>query len=365
MDMMRTAPPDRNGLSRALRWVRLNLFSSITDTLLTLAGLALAALIAQPAISFLLTNAAGFWSNIEACRVSDGACWPFVMAKFDQLMTGQYPAGERWRCLAAMLLPPVSAWGAVRWRGKLGLPGGLAVTLFAIVGGFAILDGSALGLAEVPAQRWGGLTLTLMIAYFGIAVSLPLGVLLALARRSSWPVPRILAVCFIEFWRGVPLVTVLFMASVMLPLFLPQGVDLEKLTRALIAVALFASAYVAEIVRGGLRSIPQSQSEAAESLGLSYPQSLRLVVLPQALRNALPGLIGAFIGLLKDTTLVLVIGLFDFLGMVQLAATDPNWSAPTTAITGYVFAGAIFWMLCFALYRVGVAIEERVPLRQW
>jgi general L-amino acid transport system permease protein len=162
----------------------------------------------------------------------------------------------------------------------------------------------------------------------------------------------------IEFWRGVPLVTVLFMASVMLPLFLPEGVTVNKLARALIAIAVFASAYMAEVIRGGLQSVAASQYESAEGLGFTYAQTLRFVILPQALRNALPGIIGTFIGLLKDTTLVLIIGLFDFLGMIQLAAADPAWSSPSTAITGYAFAALVFWCLCFGISRVGAALER-------
>ncbi|KAI94210.1 amino acid ABC transporter permease [Rhodomicrobium udaipurense JA643] len=177
-------------------------------------------------------------------------------------------------------------------------------------------------------------------------------------RRSSWPVPRWLAICFIEFWRGVPLVTVLFMAAVMLPLFLPEGASVNKLARALFAIAVFASAYMAEVIRGGLQSVPENQVTAGRALGLRYSQILALVILPQAIRSALPGIAGTFIGLLKDTTLVLVIGLFDFLGMIQLAAADPAWSASTTTLTGYAFAALVFWSLCYAIARVSAYLER-------
>lgn len=336
------------------------LFSSWSNAVLTLLCLGIAALALNAALSFALTGAA--WSgSVEDCRAAPGACWPFIWAKLDQLLAGRYPEGERWRCLVAVLAPLAAIGAAFPLRERIGAGGVFLAAVGGIAIGFLALAGGIAGLAPVPAPQWGGLTLTLMIAYTGIAASLPLGILLALARRSSWPVPRYLAIIFIEFWRGVPLVAVLFMAAVMLPLFMRPGVDLEKLTRALIAVSLFAAAYVAEIVRGGLQSIPRSQFEAAEALGFSHVKALRLIILPQALRNALPGLIGTFIGLLKDTTLLLVIGLFDLLGMVQLAATDPDWSAPATALTGYVFAGVIFWLFCFGLSRIGAAIEQAVP----
>jgi general L-amino acid transport system permease protein len=351
------------GMSGAARWLRRNLFSSPLDAALTLLSGVLIWIAADAAVRFAVTNAAGLAANVETCRASEGACWAFISAKLDQLLFGRYPQAEQWRCIAAMLLPVSGVLSGIVARGVLGIFGVTAVTGLSIGLGFALLDGTMLGLAPVRTESWGGLTLTVMIAATGAFAALPLGILLALARQSSWPVPRLLATVFIAFWRGVPLVTVLFMAAVMLPLFLPQGVDVEKLTRALIAVALFASAYTAEVIRGGLQSIPRSQAEAAEALGFTYSQSLRLVILPQALRNALPGLTGTYIGLLKDTTLVLVIGLFDFLGMVQLAAADPDWAAPSTAITGYVFAGAVFWMLCAGLARAGAEIERRNPQR--
>ncbi len=257
-----------------------------------------------------------------------------------------------------MLLPPAGVAAAFSLRRRFGLAGFAVAAFIAIPAAFLSLAGG-FGLEPVTTQLWGGLTLTLTVSYTGFAASLPLGLLLALGRQSSWPVPRWLSICAIEFWRGVPLVTVLFMASVMLPLFLPEGLSVNKLARALIAIALFASAYMAEVIRGGLRSLPQIQYEAAEALGFSYVQTLRLIILPQALRNVLPGIAGTFIGLLKDTTLVLVIGLFDFLGMIQLATQDPAWSVPSTAVTGYVFAALIFWCLCFTISRVSAALEHR------
>ncbi len=317
------------------------------------------ALIVWQAVSFLAATAAPPGLVVEACRKTSGACWPFIAAKLTMLLAGRYPQAELGRVLAAVLLPPLAIALASALGRRFGLGGFAAATVVSLPLSFLVLAGDGFVLSEVSTELWGGLALTLMITYTGIAASLPLGLLLALARRSTWPVPRWLAIGFIEFWRGVPLVTVLFMASVMLPLFLPGGVGIDKLTRALIAIALFASAYMAEAMRGGLQSLRPSQYETAEALGLGYAQSLVYVILPQALRNALPGVVGTAIGLLKDTSLVLVIGLFDFLGMIQLAAADPAWSTPSTAVTGYAFAALVYWGLCFGISRLGALLERR------
>jgi general L-amino acid transport system permease protein len=223
---------------------------------------------------------------------------------------------------------------------------------------FYLFHGGAFGLQEVQTPRWGGLFLTLVIAGVGIVSSLPIGVLLALGRRSEMPIVRLLCVGFIELIRAVPLITVLFMASVMLPLFLPSGVNFDKLLRALIGVALFSSAYMAEVVRGGLQAIPSGQYEAAKALGLSFPKMMGLVVLPQALRIVIPGIVNNFISLFKDTTLVLIIGLFDLLGIVKAALTDAGWLG--LALEGYVFAGFVFWIFCFGMSRYSLRLERRL-----
>lgn len=210
----------------------------------------------------------------------------------------------------------------------------------------------------VETRLWGGLFLTLVIAAVGIVGSLPLGVLLALGRRSALPVVRAICVAFIEVWRGVPLITVLFMASNMFPLFMPEGVNFDKLLRALLGVTIFASAYMAEVVRGGLQAIPAGQYEAAAALGLGYWRATGLVVLPQALRIVIPGIVNNFIGLFKDTTLVLIIGLFDFLGMAQAASSNTNWLG--FAIEGYVFTGFGFWVFCFGMSRYSQHLERRL-----
>jgi len=218
--------------------------------------------------------------------------------------------------------------------------------------------GDGFGLVYVETARWGGLFLTLVVAGTGIAASLPIGIVLALGRRSDMPAVRSVSVAFIELWRGVPLITVLFMSSVMLPLFLPEGVNFDKLLRALIGVALFSAAYMAEVVRGGLQAIPKGQYEAAGAMGLGYWQMMRLVILPQALKLVIPGIVNTFIGLFKDTTLVLIIGLFDLLGIVQAATTDPQWLG--MAVEGYVFTAFVFWIFCFSMSRYSMYIERKL-----
>ncbi|EAU41409.1 polar amino acid ABC transport permease protein aapM-1 [Fulvimarina pelagi HTCC2506] len=215
-------------------------------------------------------------------------------------------------------------------------------------------------LRYVPTNLWGGLMLTLVVALSGIAASLPFGVLLALGRRSHMPAVRLICVIFIEFWRGVPLITVLFMATFMLPLFMPEGVNFNSLLRALVGVALFASAYMAEVVRGGLQAIPKGQYEGADAMALSYWQKTRLIILPQALKIVIPGIVNTFIGLFKDTSLVYIIGLADLLGTVKRGFADPNWITPTTPATGLLFAAFVYWCFCFGMSRYSIFVERRL-----
>ena len=217
-----------------------------------------------------------------------------------------------------------------------------------------------LGLDVVPTQNWGGFMMTLIIGVVGIIVSLPLGVLLALGRRSNLPLIHMMSVGFIEFVRGVPLITVLFMANVMIPLFLPQGVEFDILLRVLIGVILFSAAYVAEVVRGGLQAIPKGQYEGAMALGLGYWKMMGLIVLPQALKLVIPGIVNTFIGLFKDTTLVMIVSIFDFLGQMRAAFSDPNWSTPVTLFTGFAFAGLVYFFFCFGMSRYSLFVERRL-----
>ena len=336
-------------------WMKENLFSSPFNTALTLISLYLIWLIVPPFLDWAIFDAVFEGDNREAClgAAAGGACWPFVEAKWSQFIYGRYPVDELWRVDLSMALGAVlliwAAWERLPYR---------RYAVMALLVPYPIL--TFVLLTAVPTDLWGGLLVTLVVAITGIAASLPLGILLALARRSNLPVVRWMAIGFIEFWRGVPLITVLFMASVMLPLFLPEGVTFDKLLRCLIGVALFASAYMAEVVRGGLQAIPKGQFEAAEALGLNYAQSMRLIILPQALRLVIPGIVNTFIGLFKDTTLVLIIGLFDLLGIIQLHFTDAGWAAPQTHNTGYAVAAFMFWIFCFGMSRYSLSIEKKL-----
>ena len=236
----------------------------------------------------------------------------------------------------------------------------LTIITMALLGLILFLTSIDFGLTFVETPQWGGFLMTLVIAVTGIAASLPLGIALALGRRSQMPVVKLLSVIFIEFWRGVPLITVLFMSSVLLPIFLPDGVTFDKLLRALIGVGLFSAAYMAEVVRGGLQAIPKGQYEGAMALGLGYWQMMQKIILPQALKIVIPGIVNTFIGLFKDTTLVSIIGLLDFLGMINLSHSDSSWATPVQAITSYIFCAFVFWVFCYAMARYSNYMERRL-----
>ncbi|MCB0415830.1 MAG: amino acid ABC transporter permease [Bdellovibrionales bacterium] len=307
-----------------------------------------------PFFNWAIIDASFIGESRSSCH-PDGACWVFIAKKINQFIYGFYPEKEIWRLnlvFIGFFLSLVFLKFVKKSLQK-------SITFFLLLGfpilSFILLRGGFFGLTSVDTSSWGGLSLTLIIAAVGIVGSLPLGILLALGRRSTLPVIKTLCILFIEFWRGVPLITVLFMSSVMLPLFLPEGINIDKLLRALIGVVLFSSAYMAEVIRGGLQGLSKGQYEASEALGLNYWKKMRLVILPQALRLVIPGIVNTFIGLFKDTTLVLVIGLFDLLGMVQAATTDPEWLGYSTE--GYLFAGFGFWIFCFAMSRFSHKLE--------
>jgi general L-amino acid transport system permease protein len=329
-------------------WLRENLFSSWGNSLLTVMGLALALWAGVEVVDWALVSATFVGSEGKDCaRPGSGACWPFITHKLGLFLYGRYPEPERWRVdlTYALALAGLVPLMVPRVPGKLWL----SIYLLAVFPllAFVLLTGGVSGLAHVDTQLWGGLLVTLVVATVGIAASFPLGILLALGRRSQLPI--------------VPLVTMLFMASVMLPLFLPGDVTIDKLARALVGVALFSAAYLAEVVRGGLQAIPRGQYEAAAALGLGYARTMGLIILPQALKIVIPGIVNSFIALFKDTSLVLIIGLFDLLGIVQQSIqADSRWFSPTTAATGYVFAGAVFWAFCFGMSRYAAFIERRL-----
>jgi general L-amino acid transport system permease protein len=350
-------------------WARTNLFATPLDSAMSLIAIAILAWFVPSLFSWLFVTAQWTGTDRTFCTTVaqggiqpdgwSGACWAFIGAKWKQFLFGRYPASEYWRLwligvlflalFVPLLLPKV---------GRKALNAVLFFGVFPIIAYFLLAGG--LGLPEVETPLWGGLMITLVISFVGIAVSLPLGIVLALGRRSKMPIIKMFSVGFIELIRGVPLVTVLFMASVMLPLFLPPGITFDKLLRALIGVALFASAYMAEIVRGGLQAIPKGQYEGADSLGLGYWQKMGLIVLPQALKVVIPNIVSSFISLLKDTSLVYIIGMFDLLGIVRQNFSDANWASAQTPRTGLIFAAFVFWIICFSMSRYSQFVERRL-----
>ncbi len=338
-------------------WLYHNLFSTWYNSLLTVFGVLLIYWVIPPFIEWAFVQSDWVGDSREDCsRV--GACWVFIKVWFGQLMYGQYPIDMRWRINIAYVILAVSIISLFLPKFRYKQWVGLFLFIGFPVIAYILFVGDSFGLEYVETPRWGGLFLTLVIGILGIVGSLPFGIVLALGRRSEMPVIRTLCVAFIELWRGVPLITVLFMSSVMFPLFMPEGVNFDKLARAIGGVMLFSSAYMAEVVRGGLQAIPQEQYEAAKALGLSYWKMMGLIVMPQALRIVIPGIVSTFIGIFKDTTLVLIIGLFDFLGMAQTANTNTYWLGFATE--GYVFTAVGFWIFCFGMSRYSMAVEKKM-----
>jgi len=484
----RPAPVKTTGF---VGFLRTRLFNSPTNILLTVLGLLLLWFTIIPAIRFLLIDAAWVGSDRAACLAENvgrpvGACWPYIQAKFAQLIYGFYPEAERWRVnltlflgaalLLPLLIPKLPAKGTsaglfffafpvvaffllhgggisgfgVSWTagildlfndsiGEAGktlvnigqgtavigpllwligelimllntviswllspldwlrsqiqasgnalwidfaitaaaisllsffLGGGIRTGWHALLGSLLTFVGIAVvikamgldhgGLPVVDTRLWGGLLVTLVVSVTGIVTSMPIGIALALGRRSTIPLIRIFSIAFIEFWRGVPLITVLFFATYMLPLFLPGNFTVDGLVRALIGIALFAGAYQAEVIRGGLLAIPRGQEEAAFALGLSWWKVTSLIVMPQALRHVIPGLVNSFIALFKDTSLVSIVALFDLLGSLRASFSDPTWATPTTLFTGFAFTGVIYFVFCFAMSRYSLFVEKRL-----
>jgi len=348
------APPRVAG--NPLLWLRLNLFGSVKNVILSVLSLALIVAVLPPLVRWTITDAVWGAVGPDVCRTADGACWAFIHEKYRLILFGRFPYAEQWRPFAGILL--LIAMIAVScnrrfWRAWLGVLwlGGLAVF-------FALLWGGFLGISYVPTRLWGGLTLTLILSVVGIVVAFPLGVLLALGRRSRMPVMRAFSVVYIELIRGVPLVSLLFMASFMLPLFLPVGVNIDALLRAQIAIILFTSAYLAEVVRGGLQAIPRGQYEAAEALGLGYWLRMRKIVLPQAIRTVIPPIVNSFIALFKDTSLVAIVSLTDLMLSTRQAIADPNWRA--YFIEGYVFIALIYFAFCFFMSKYSQYLERQL-----
>ncbi len=338
-------------------WMRRNLFSNWVNGIITLVLLYLAVPQIWHVIDWAFINSDWFGDKKEQC-VSGGACWIFITNRLNLFIYGFYPQTEYWRVNWVYLLTALQVLALVYPK----TPKKTYLSLFFFVIYpfivFYLLYGGAFGLEVVDTNKWGGLMLTLLLGIVGTIAALPLGILLALGRRSEMPIIRSLSIVFIEFWRAVPLITVLFMASVMLPLFLQGDVNMDKLLRAMIGIILFESAYVAEVIRGGLQAIPKGQYEAAKALGLNYWKSMGLIIMPQALKITIPSLVNTFIELFKDTSLVTIIGLFDLLAVTKAGLADPKWLGFSTE--GYVFVALVFWVFCFGMSRYSLHLEKRL-----
>lgn len=350
------APPPAPGwIASGLAWPRRHLFNSVPNTILTLLCLWLLWETIPPLLNWALIDSV--WVGTpDACRAAGGACWALITEKHRFILFGLYPYDEHWRPLIAVVLflaTVVMTCQPVFWRWWLALiwPGVLAICA-------VLMWGGVLGLTYVDNSRWGGIPLTLILSIVGVVGSFPLAILLALGRRSELPAIRATCIGFIELIRGVPLISVLFMASVMFPLFLPEGVTIDKLLRAQIGIILFTAAYLAEAIRGGLQSVPRGQYEAADALALSYWKKTTFIILPQALKVSIPPLVNQFISMFKDTSLVIIIGLFDLLTTAKTALTDPAWRQ--FYIEAYVFAALLYWAFCFFMSRYSLYIERRL-----
>ena len=351
-------------------WMRKNLFASVSDTIMTVVAVFAILYYLPGVIDWLFLSAVWTGPDRTVCTTTvqggiqpdgwNGACWAYVNDRFVQFMFGSYPRDLLWRpllvavlfvaLLVPLLMPKVP---------RKGLNALLLLVALPIVSFFLLLGGS-FGLRYVETPLWGGLMVTLILSFVGIAISFPVGILLALGRRSQMPILRTACIAFIEIIRGVPLITVLFMASVLLPLFLTPGNNIDKFLRALIGVSMFASAYMAEVIRGGLQAIPKGQYEAADALGLSYFSQMTFIILPQAIKLVIPGIVNTFIGMFKDTSLVLIISMYDLLGVVKASFGDSGWITPVTPLTGLIFAGFVFWIFCFGMSRYSAFVERRL-----
>jgi general L-amino acid transport system permease protein len=341
----------------------MNLFNSVPSTAVTLV---LLYFIAKWAIGFFSWGVLhAVWSvpqtaagpDASVCRELKGvgACWAVIHDKYRFILFGRYPFEQQWRpAIVVLLFIALYAVSAMRrfWRKELAL---IWVVTLAAIG--VLMWGGVLGLSFVPQDSWGGLPITLILSTFGLAFAFPLSVLVALGRRSqNLPAVKALCVLYVELIRGVPLITLLFMASVMFPLFMPPGLNPDKLLRAQVAVILFAGAYLAEVVRGGLQALPRGQYEAADALGLTYWHKTGLIILPQALRLVIPPLVNTFIGFFKDTSLVLIIGIFDLLTAAKVAIAEPVWQAYSTEV--YLVLAAIYFAFCYVMARYSRGLEQ-------
>ncbi|MEA3544707.1 MAG: amino acid ABC transporter permease [Thermodesulfobacteriota bacterium] len=338
-----------------LGWLRTNLFSTWYNSLLTIIMLWLLAWLVPPLFRWTIIDS--LWnSSAEACRDIDGACWSVIPNNIRFIILGFFPEGQEWRPILAMaLLLGLVIYSKERSRWKKSLAWIWLANL--IVMG-ALMYGGIFGMPVVETAQWSGLPLTLVLSFFGMVVAYPLGVLLALGRRSKMPAIKTMSVVYIEMIRGVPLISLLFMSSIMFPLFLPEGVTIDKVLRALIAIILFTAAYIAEVVRGGLQAMPRGQYEAADSLGLNYGQTMRLIILPQALKIVIPPSVGVLLSVFKDTSLVVIIALYDVLKTTMVTLSNPNWAGYSKE--SYIFLALLYFIFCYAMSSYSRRLEKEL-----
>ena len=326
---------------------------------LTLTIIFLTLLATPPALNWMIFDATISGDTKEACAVTEGACWTYIKVWFRRFMYGMYPNDFHWRINTAFIALISFAFVGYFMRGKLKNYITFYYAILYPIIAFIIINflisGGSFGLEWVETNAWGGLSLTFIVSFFGLIFCFPLGMILALGRRSELPVIRYISIGYIEFWRGVPLITVLFMSSVMFPMFLPSDAFVDKLIRVIAAIIFFEAAYVAEVIRGGLQALPRGQYDAAKSLGMGYWRMQIFVILPQALKLVIPGIANTFLALVKDTPLIFVVGLSEVVGMLQMAKTNPKWLG--YAMEGYIFASILFWAICYAMSRYSQYLE--------
>ncbi len=334
-----------------------NVNSTTFNAVLTLLIIFILFKYVPPLLNWMIFDADFAGSTKQDCT-SGGACWVFVKVWFKRFMYGMYPNPEQWRINTAFIILFVLVGAAFfapqKYKKYIIL---FMLFIYPIIG-IKLISGGIFGLKLIKTGAWGGLSLTLIVSAFSLILCFPIGMFLALGRRSNLPVIQYSSLGFIELWRGVPLITVLFMSGVMFPMFLPDGTYMDKLMRVIIAITLFEAAYMAEVIRGGLQALPRGQYDAAKSLGMGYWRMHLLVILPQALKLVIPGIANTFLALVKDTPLIFVVGLLELAGMIGLAKTNPKWLG--MAIEGYVFAGLVFWVICYAMSRYSQNLEKKL-----
>jgi general L-amino acid transport system permease protein len=347
----RLAPPITN--VGVIGWLKTNLFSTWYNSLLTVIIIAAMAWLIPPLVRWAFIDS--LWNtSAEACRDIDGACWSVIPQNIKFIFLGFFPSGEEWRPILAMALLlglVIYSKNRAHWKKSLAW---LWLANLIVMG--TLMYGGVFGMPVVETSQWSGLPLTLLLSFFGMVVAYPLGVLLALGRRSKLPAIKTLCVVYIEMIRGVPLISLLFMSSIMFPLFLPEGVTIDKVLRALIAIILFTAAYIAEVVRGGLQAMPRGQYEAADSLGLNYNQTMRLVILPQALKIVIPPTVGILLSAFKDTSLVVIIALYDVLKTTMVTLSNPAWTGYSTE--AYIFLAMLYFVFCYAMSSYSRKLEK-------